>query len=780
MNQKNNTNTTKIEIFFQKCPRLLAFLVLFLATLITSHAQTQIKVSGLVQDKLTGEVLEGAAIINMGASPIRGTVSDEDGRFVIEVQAEDTIMVSYLGYLDTLLTNFKAGDYFLIKLEDAGETMPTVVVPAATPVAFSSTAPLMRIPRRHLERDNEVAITSSLNRIPGVYMQTGALNTNRITIRGIGNRSLFSTAKIRAYLDDIPLTSGIGETTIEDIDLSLIEEVDVWKGPTASTYGAGLGGMIHLKSKATEWDGIGTNFSQSNLLGSYGLFRNVSNLQYVNGNNSVALNLNYNNTHSDGYRENNEYDREGLTFLGRIRTSDNNLLTLLANYTYLKAFIPSSLDREDYLTEPTKAAFTWGRVMGFEDSDKGLFGISNQHQFVNSDFENTTSFFTSYRNAYELRPFNILDESSLATGGRTRFSYKPQIRALSSLDAGVEFFREQYKWKTFDTDVRDSLLSDNSETRNYINIFLEGKIKLFDPNLRLTAGLNVNATHYNYEDLFLANGDNSGEYTFESIFSPRIGLSYLFTPQIILFATVSHGFSPPTLEETLTPDGTINPDIQPEKGWNFEIGSRGRYLNQRLKYDVALYTMRIRDLLVARRTAADQFIGINAGKTTHTGLEAFLQYRLVETSNSLDIYFTYHYSDYKFDEFIDGDDNFSGNELTGQPPHVISAGLDFAPRRQGFYGNINFQYTDAFPMRDDNSVFSESYSLVNLKLGYKFKFGSHWELDLNAGINNILDEEYASMILINAGSFGGNDPRYYYPGLPRNYYGGLLVRYLFQ
>ena len=63
------------------------------------------------------------------------------------------------------------------------------------------------------------------------------------------------------------------------------------------------------------------------------------------------------------------------------------------------------------------------------------------------------------------------------------------------------------------------------------------------------------------------------EYSFDPILSPRIGLSYQFNYKFSLFATVSHGFSPPSLSETLTPDGNINPSIQPEKGWNFEYSS---------------------------------------------------------------------------------------------------------------------------------------------------------------------------------------------------------------
>ena len=48
------------------------------------------------------------------------------------------------------------------------------------------------------------------------------------------------------------------------------------------------------------------------------------------------------------------------------------------------------------------------------------------------------------------------------------------------------------------------------------------------------------------------------------------------------------------------------------------------------------------------------------------------------------------------------------------------------------------------------------------------------------GINNFTNQSYASQILINASSFGGNQPRYYYPGEPINYYLGIKLNYIFK
>ncbi|GJM33774.1 MAG: outer membrane protein [Saprospiraceae bacterium] len=753
----------------------LLFLFLFISFLL----QAQTTISGIVIDAVTKEPLPFANIKGEGTTD--GTNTEADGIFKFQTTA-DVLVVSYLGYRTAQIGPLKAGRYVEIALSPTAITLNAVaeVVGIPSPVALQTLAPIATINGNQLARDNEVSITPALNRIAGVFMHSGSLNTNRITIRGIGNRSPFSTTKIRAYLDDIPLTTGVGETTIEDIDLSLLDQVQVWKGPTGSTYGAGLGGMIHLQTKSQE-QAAPTSVKYTSSFGSYGLVKQVIDANPVSKNGHFNVHVNYANLHSDGYRDNNEYDRETFTILGKAAIGPANQSTAFLNYTKLKAFIPSSLNLDDYKNNPSQAAFTWGQVKGFEDYEKVLIGLSNASLLFKKGraaIRNTTSLFTTYRSNYESTPFNILRENNQAIGARTKFTYDRQGKSdLPNLTLGGEVFFENYNWQTYATQggQLDTLMSDNQERRRYFNLFVETHYELGN-QFFTTVGVNLNQTHYTLRDFFLRNGDLSDDYTFDLIPSPRLGLGYHLHPRVTLFATVSHGFSPPTLEETLAPDGSINPDIQPEKGWNFEIGSRGKYLGRKLSFDVSVYTMKIKDLLVARRTAQDQFVGINAGKTTHNGLEAYLQYHVSGFNSPLSIFASYAYSDYRFDEFVDGENDYSGNDLTGTPPHLFSAGIDYRPK-MGFYGNINFQYTDALPLRDDNSVYSKASKVMNAKIGYFLTLWKHLQIDLHAGINNLLDEKYASMFLINAGSFGGSAPRYYYPGLPRNYYGGISLKY---
>ncbi|PHN03623.1 TonB-dependent receptor family protein [Flavilitoribacter nigricans] len=745
-------------------------------------------------DQVYGKILteEGAPLIGATVVNIRtaaGSVSDPEGSFSVDATRGDTLRFSFLGYSGYDLVWQPEMDLPLRIRLSATPTLLDVdfeVQGARIPVEANTPAPIMTLHPEDLLRDDRTSIRPALNRVPGVLMHSGALNTNRITIRGIGNRSPFSTAKIRAYFNDIPLTNGVGETTLEDIDLSLVDEVSIWKGPTASTYGAGLGGMIHLKS-SPDYAATGIRGQVEGTYGSFGTRRLAAGLQFTpdNPQSETKWNakLHYHNMHSDGYRANGQYDRQGLAFLANHQTRRENTTTLLVNYIDLKAFIPSSLNRDDYLNEPTKAAFTWAQVMGFEDSQKLIVGVSHKHHLVRngneeSVLENTSSVFGTWYENYESRPFNILSEKNEAVGGRTRFVFHPSANPAFSLQAGAELFVENYDWQTYRTDGgrQDTLLSDNTELRTYYNLFLESHLQL-GSRFRIAAGVNVNQTRYELTDRFLVdNIDISGDYRFANIISPRLGLLYRLPRELNLFGNISHGFAQPTLEETLTPEGSINPEIQPEKGWNFELGLRRNSPAYRLNFEITAYSMPVRDLLVARRTALDQYVGINAGKTLHQGVEAYVQYKL---SDPFSVFANYTYAHYRFQTFVDGENDYSGNELTGTPPHLFNIGLDYNPSGEGFYSHLNYGFVDAMPIRDDNTAYSEAYGTMNLKLGYKKTVGMKAQhpvqLNLFGGINNLLDEKYAAMIQVNAGSFGGAAPRYYYPGLPRNFYIGLRL-----
>ncbi|SHH08636.1 iron complex outermembrane recepter protein [Flavobacterium micromati] len=635
-----------------------------------------------------------------------------------------------------------------------------------------------------IDKSDGIILTPVLNKIPGVTMQQGALNTNRITIRGIGSRSQFGTNKIKAYFDGIPLTSGEGETTIDDIDLASIEKIEIIKGPNATSFGSGLGGVIQLFSRETT---LMESFGKSTItFGSFGLLQQRLSAGYSDA--KTNLFASYTDLDIEGFRANSSYKRKSFNLHGKQKIGSNGTLSFLGVFTRLKAFIPSSINETDFMNNPERAAPTWAAAQGFESYDKFMVGLGYEHRFSNK-WSMQTSIFSNSKDAYEPRPFDIIDDKTTAIGFRANINYKDQLLTLPmELSLGTEIQYENYEYALFRNlyrsqpgqgSVQGDKFSAIKQNRNYSNYFLQ-MVLLLSKKLHLETGLALNRTKYSLQNVFENNATGIKEpFTFGTVLSPRIGLSYKVSNGKNFFASVSNGFSTPSVAETLTPEGQINTTLKPEIGWNYEIGFKGNWLENKLYTEVTLYTTQIKNLLVARRTAEDQFVGINAGSSSHSGLEFLVNYNLTAWNKfKITPYISGSVNNFKFKEFIDGNANYSGNQLTGVPENQFNFGLDFNIKK-GFSINSSFRTMGEIPLNDSNAKYSERYSLLDLKTTYVFTILKILKVELNAGVNNALNTKYAANILPNAVGFGNAAPRYFYPGNPVNYYGGFSVGYLF-
>lgn len=639
--------------------------------------------------------------------------------------------------------------------------------------------PSSSIGLKDIEKFGPLDIATSMNQISGVYLLSGALNTNRITIRGVGARTPYGTDKLRLYFNNIPVTNGTGFSTIEAYDLENVGAVEIIKGPKGSSFGSNLGGAIILNTKAPE---VGKTFLVNSLtVGSYEMFKN--NLAFRHSEKNFNLSLSYNHLKTEGYRQNNQFERDGLLLSSSVVLGNRSKLDFLLNYIDYTAGIPSSLNQTDFEQNPTNADGNWLAAEGFEANKYTLAGVTHTYEF-NSVLRNKTSIFYTYLDHYEPRPFNILDEFTNGFGLRSVFDGK---FLMGNFTLGTEIYKDEYHWGTFQNLFRDNegngsvqgdRLSNNMEFRRQLNLFGTFEF-LLEKNLTAQIGLSLNKTKYDFRDLFNAGEANtSAQRDFDAILLPSLELQYRLKNGI-LYANVSRGFSNPGLEETLTPEGVINPDISQEKGINYEFGGQFRLLNEALQLSATAYRMRINDLLVAQRVGEDQYIGTNAGKTRHQGLEMDARYA-ISVSNALLLtpYLSYTLSDHSFVDFVDDDSNFSGNPLTGVPKNRISSGLDLV-HDSGFIFNLSHQYVDDIPLTDANTISSESYNVINVSSRYSLAMNKNLKLGFNAGVNNVFDTNYAGSVLINAVGFGGNLPRYYYPANGINYYGKIGVTYTF-
>ena len=770
--------TTKLLNLLEK--KLAAILVLLCFGKIYSQS-----IEGKILNLTTSQPVENSAVLNIASEVV--IFSNNKGEFSIKAdKLPVNLEISAVGFETQQLKLWSFEEKYTIFLIPSSETLSEVIIRSALiPVKLQKIpASLSVISAEDLKRIDVSNLAHAFNNVPGVYVNQGALNTTKLNIRGIGARSQYSTNRIQAYFNGIPLTSAEGELTLDDIDPESLSGIEVIKGPTSSLYGAGLGGVINLYSAEAEVDK--TEISVGSLFGGFGTLKKT--ISASHGTATSSLFSNYNELQSDGYRDNGNYNRKSGLIHANLKSENGNSLSFLANFTKLKAFIPSSINEVDFKNNPSVAASNWANSKGFESYDRGLFGVSYQHNF-SSNFSNLSSVYMNFRDAYEPRPFDILKEDQIAVGARTRFNLDTRLFQFpSQISFGAEYYNEWYESATFENlyqqfETRGSVLgealSNNEQDRNYANFFGQLNLELSE-KLKIETGFNLNMTNYSLTDLFVQDEiDQTGDYRFKSIFSPRIGISYEVVNRKNLYTSISHGFSIPTVAETLTPEGQINTRLKPETGINYEIGFKGNWLNNALYTEVALYSIQIANLLVAQRVAEDRYVGINAGKTNHNGIEFFASYRLRVFSKILfKPYANAAFNFFEFEEFLNRDLDFSGNKLPGVPRSTVNLGLDVRFENNfSFYGNL--LAVGEIPLNDANSIFTDTYKVFNLKVAYDWKLLQDFKIRFAAGINNVFDEKYAASVLPNAVGFGAAAPRYYYPGNPRNYFGEIGLNYVF-
>ncbi|MDD3355941.1 MAG: TonB-dependent receptor [Dysgonamonadaceae bacterium] len=634
--------------------------------------------------------------------------------------------------------------------------------------AYQSSSKLNRVPgslsvliNKSISAWDANSMATTINSLPGVSMQSGTYATSRIVIRGMGSRTPYNTNRIKFYLNDIPITSSDGVSNPEDIDLQMIDRLEIVKGPASALYGSGLGGTINMYTSEKKQTGTNAQFH-------YGAFNTLkANISQSFVTNNLSLQAHLSATNSDGYRENNYLKKRTALVAG-----DANLKLFDLEYffytTYMNAGIPSSIGRTLFDTNPKAAAQNWKEIAGYKRYQKGVAGASFINR-LNEHWQNKLMLFGKWNDSFERRPFNDLDDGSRGGGIRNKLSY---TSSKINVIVGFEWITDDYKWLMEKDDV---LLNKNKENRNHLNLF---SIVYYQPTSKINISIAgaFNKIGYKLEDQFKEDGDKSGNRSFPSMFSPRIGINYAPHQKLALYASVGHGFSLPSPDETLLPEGNINPDIKPEEGIQYELGARLFLFNKKMEVDGTLYAIELDNLLVTKRYTEDIFTGINAGKTRHRGIELSVRNRLFSYKNfpgNLTSDFSYTFSKNKFIDFTSEDINYDDNLLPGIPNYSTQISFHWSPIKSILI-DAQFQSVGRQFLDDANTLYESSYFLSNLKISNRFDAFKDSSLTAYIGVNNITNSHYASMVIVNAKAFGSDEPRYYYPGLPRHAYIGLI------
>ncbi|HEX2934662.1 MAG TPA: carboxypeptidase-like regulatory domain-containing protein, partial [Bacteroidales bacterium] len=175
----------------------------FLLLSILFPLQLRAQMNVHVVDSETSEAVSNALI--MVDSTTIG-ISDQHGSFYIDlIDSSFKLTVKCLGYETYSAVISHRAANLLIKLIPSSHQLSEVVVSnqMTNQKLRSLAGNYSMLTRSDLLRGNSVTIADYFNQLPGVFIQQGALNTNRLTIRGVGSRTPYITNRIKAYFDEI-------------------------------------------------------------------------------------------------------------------------------------------------------------------------------------------------------------------------------------------------------------------------------------------------------------------------------------------------------------------------------------------------------------------------------------------------------------------------------------------------------------------------------------------------------------------------------------------------
>jgi iron complex outermembrane recepter protein len=624
------------------------------------------------------------------------------------------------------------------------------------------------VAEKDFSRFSPNSILSAVNTVPGVRMEERSPGSYRFSIRGSTIRSPFGVRDVKFYWNGLPLTDGGGNTYLNLLDFDAFGKAEIIKGPGASLYGAGTGGVVLLTSPLTSQKRL--QFSVSG--GSFGLQRYQGNAAF--GDSKKKIYFNYAHQQSDGYRQQTAMRRDALNLEGNFSINSKSTLQASVFYTDLFYQTPGGLTLAQYNTDPQQARPPSKTTFGAVQQQAAVFnktifgGVVYERQWA-SHWSTRAGLYSSYTDFTNPSILNYERRTEYNYGGRTDTQYDFEKRNWKGKITGGAEWQHFYSPLTDYGNylgAKDTVQTDDRLTANILLFFAQAEIE-FTHQFYFTVGGSANFLKYRFNRLA---GSQPGQQlrNFDPVFSPRAALLKKFNESFSAFASVGKGFSAPSLAEVRPSSGIYTNTLNPEQGINYELGVRGKLLKS-LTFDIVTYDFELSQAIVSQNNGEYY---INAGNTSQKGLEAFLSWHSATWSglfSHLRIWGSYTLTNYRFVNYAHDGVNYSGNKWTGTAPNTLVTGLDVYFLKN-FYWNTTTSYVDRIPLNDANTAYSSDYFLLGSRFGFKNQIRNNTSMEIFAGIDNALNQKYSLGNDLNA-ALG----RYYNAAATRNFYFGVKI-----
>ena len=524
--------------------------------------------------------------------------------------------------------------------------------------------------RPQLEASQQTSVLPVLNsQVPGFFstsrgvmgygVATGA--SGQMSLRGIGGpaQAGLPTTGLLVLIDGHPQYMGLmGHPIADAYQTMMAERVEVLRGPASVLYGSNaMGGVINIVTRKMQEDGIRTNINIG--AGSYGSIQTEATNRIRKGRFSSTVTASYNRT--DGHRADMAFEQYGGYAKLGYDFTDNWKVWGDVNVTRFNATNPGSV-MKPYIDNDQR--ITRGMTS---------FALENHYEKTSG----ALSFFYNWGGHW------IND--GYQPGGEPlqyRFNSNDQMLGVSwyqsvqlfqgnRLTAGADYFHFGGEaWNQFFDGHRETSADKSlNEVAGYVDFRQD-----IAAWLTLDAGARV--------DYHSQTGTE---------FIPQVGLAFHLPENAEIKAMASKGFRNPTIREMyMFPPQ--NPDLTPEKLWNYELSFSQRLMDNRLSYGLNVFYINGENLIIRLPNPnGSGMLNQNSGEIENWGAEANVGYQFNPVWSVMANYSWLHME----------------NPVLASPEHKLYGGVNFRKGRWSASTGIQYVkglYTDLDAATKENFV----------------------------------------------------------------------------
>lgn len=243
-----------------------------------------------------------------------------------------------------------------------------------------------------------------------------------------------------------------------------------------------------------------------------------------------------------------------------------------------------------------------------------------------------------------------------------------------------------------------------------------------------------------------------------------IGTEFHNTPHTEFYANITQAYRPIQFADLTAPPGTdmIDPDMRDAKGYNIDLGYRGR-VNDILHFDVSVFYLRYNNRIgvLTQQRADGSFYNYrtNVGNSISKGVEAMAEWNIlkglaVRSAWQWTVFASYGFTDARYgnlrvitksatNDLIET--NLQDKKVENAPAHIIRSGTTVGYKKWSLTTQWSFTshaFADAnntvTPTANGQNGEIPGYQVTDLTIGFVWSK----QLQLRAGVNNLFDARY--------------------------------------